>query len=99
MSQSCIVLVDLSNAAIGQDHRVLKHLLGAETISLTCAHRVDSQSLKKSGCTDSLGLAVDEGVLLWRDVLQDHSNGSSRPKPGLVIVHLLNVVDVANLEF
>ena len=54
LEQGRVVLVDLGDAAVGQDHGVLDDLLGSEPVSLTCSHRVDTQALEESGRADGL---------------------------------------------
>ncbi len=92
------MLVDLCNAAVGQDHGVLDDLLRSESVPLTRAHRIDSQSLKKPGSPDGKRLAVDQGVVLRRNGLQDSIEIGAGAESGLVVVHQFDVVDVSDLK-
>ena len=74
-----------------------RDLFRPEPVSLRCSHRVDPQTLEEPCRADGEGLAVDEGVVLWRDVLQDRCEIGSRAESGFVVVHQLDVVDVTNL--
>ena len=98
LEQGRVVLVDLRDAAVGQDHGVLDDLLRSEPVSLTCSHRVDTQALEEPGRADGLWLAVDEGVVLRRNVLQDGVEVGPGPEASLVLVDQLDVVDVPDLS-
>ena len=52
-------------------------MIRPEPVSLTCAHRVDSQSLKISGNSHGERLAVDHGVLVLADELEDPAESVS----------------------
>ena len=93
-----VVLVDLCNAAVGQDHGVLQDMVGTKSVSLTRSHRVDPQALQVPGYPNGQGLAVDHGVLVLADELEDPAESVSGSEFQRIRRELDDVVKFPNVD-
>ena len=73
-------------------------MIRPEPVSLTCAHRVDSQSLKISGNSHGERLAVDHGVLVLADELEDPAASVSGSEFQRIRRELDDVVKFPNVD-